>query len=307
MSYLRVRTAFVVLALVLNGSWAVAQATHPATAPELTPTRFMRFVPDGRGGGQLQTAIVTYQNDAGVKVHLVAAVHVADHSYYRDLNKTFAGYDALLYELVKPKDVDPPAPGMGERSGGGAIGFMQDMIKQALDLRHQLDEIDYTPLNFIHADLDAEAFRRKQAERGESLWGLMLQQLMRELTNPQANANAPVLDIQELLEALQSPDRSRRLKMVLAPQFGEIDASANGLAGPDGSVIITERNKEAIKVFRRTLAAGKRNIGIFYGAAHLPDMEERLDLLGFRPVSTEWRTAWDMSVKPARPAPREQL
>jgi len=43
-------------------------------------------------------------------VHLLAAVHVADSQYYKDMGKTFEKYDALLYEMVKPKDVGVPAP-----------------------------------------------------------------------------------------------------------------------------------------------------------------------------------------------------
>jgi hypothetical protein len=50
------------------------------------------------------------------------------------------------------------------------------------------------------------------------------------------------------------------------------------------------------------LEAGRRELGIVYGAAHLVDMQERLLLdLGFTPESRRWLVAWrltDAAVEP---------
>jgi hypothetical protein len=63
-------------------------------------------------------------------------------------------------------------------------------------------------------------------------------------------------------------------------------------------VIITERNKMALKVLKEQLAAGKKNLGIFYGAGHLNDMDERLRKdFGLTPVSITWMTAWNLAPK----------
>ena len=53
----------------------------------------------------------------------------------------------------------------------------------------------------------------------------------------------------------------------------------------------------AMKVLKEQLEAGKKNIGIFYGAAHLRDMEERLKAMKFEREGSEWRVAWDMTEK----------
>ena len=87
---------------------ATADDAAPATQPAES-SQYMRFVPNGAGGA-LQTANVAFKNDAGVTVHLVAAVHIADKAYYDKLNKTFKGYDAVLYEMVKPKVPASPSP-----------------------------------------------------------------------------------------------------------------------------------------------------------------------------------------------------
>jgi hypothetical protein len=72
-----------------------------------------------------------------------------------------------------------------------------------------------------------------------------------------------------------------------------------GLEGPNGSVLVTERNKAAIKVLKQQIAAGKKNMAIFYGAAHMKDMEKRLEDLGFKRQKVEYRVAWDLTPKGA--------
>src|SRR5206468_1139098 len=103
----------------------------------------------------------------------------------------------------------------------------------------------------------------------------------------------------ELLAALGSPDQARQLKLVLARQFADIDDAMAGMEGDNGSVLLTERNKAAMKVLDQQLAAGKRRVGIFYGAGHLKLMEQMLFDRGFKKVGVTWRTAWNID----RPAP----
>src|SRR5215203_6041127 len=82
-------------------------AAQPSTdAPE--QSKFLRFVPDEKGGGTLQASVVRYENDQGVTVDLVAAIHIADRSFFRALDDSFADYDAVLYELVASKDMLGP-------------------------------------------------------------------------------------------------------------------------------------------------------------------------------------------------------
>lgn len=275
----------VVLALLTS---TVVYAQQPAAEKK---TEFLRFVDDANGGGKLQTAIVTYKNDAGATVHLVAAVHIGEKDYYKALNKTFEGYDGVLYEMVKPKDAGPPQP--GEERNNSIISVIQRFMKDALELHFQLDDIDYSKPNFVHADLDWETFQKMEEERGESIWGLMLQQMIREMMNPPKDQEE--IGVGDLLNALSSPDRARQLKLLIGRQFGHLEEQ---MAGFGGTVLITDRNKACFKVLKKELAAGKKNLAIFYGAGHMEDMEDRLDLMGFHQTGVEWRTAWDMTEKP---------
>ena len=265
--------------------------------------RFVRYVDDNKGGGQLQTAIVSYTDGQGHTVNLVAAVHIADPAFYQSLNKFFATQDAVLYELVAPKDSGPPQPNASPQS---LIGIVQHAMKDVLGLQFQLDGIDYTKANFVHADMDAETFEKMESERGESLWGLMFQQALKQMTDPQAQQDQ--MDPDQLLAALMAPDRSRQLKLILGKQMQNMEEMSAGLNGGQGTVLVTERNKACFAVLTQQLAAGKKTMAIFYGAAHLPDMDQRLTAMGFKSTGTTWQTAWDMSapasgVGDAGPAP----
>jgi hypothetical protein len=297
--------ALFLIPLLANLPLRAEEATKPQ---QQEPTKFLRFVEDGRDGGRLETGDVTYKNDQGVTVHLVGAVHIADTGYFAALNKSFEGYDALLYEMVKPADMEMPKPhAAAEDDGGiqangiGLVHILQKGMKLFLDLDYQLDGIDYTKKNFVHADLTAEEFNRMQDERGESIFGLMLQQMLKELMKGDAGAAGNVQDIDPmtLLGALSSEDSARQLKLILAKQFEHMDEMVAGLEGPNGSVLVTERNKAAIKVLKQQIAAGKKNLAIFYGAAHMKDMEKRLEDLGFKRTKVEYRVAWDLTPKGA--------
>jgi hypothetical protein len=283
-----------------------AVAGEPATQPSV-PQSFMRFVDDGKGGGSLQTADVQFRNANGVTVNLVGAIHIGEKTYYDALNREFQGYDAVLYEMVKPKDAAPPAPGDGERSDS-AISQMQRFLKNALDLDFQLDDIDYTAANFVHADLDRETFEQMQEARGETFEMMFFKMAMKAMTDPNVmNAAAGADGDVDVISMLTHPDMERQIKLVLARQLGQIDLTAMGLDGPDGSVLVTERNKQALKVLHDTVAAGKKKIAIFYGAAHLTDMSKRLADMGFAPVSTQWNLAWDLKIRADQPSAMEKL
>jgi hypothetical protein len=289
------RYLLAVVALVGTCGIAVAESTTSPASTQPTQVRFIRFVGDANGGS-LETSDIRYRNAAGATVRLVSAVHIADEAYFADLNESFKGCDAVLYEMVKPHDAGAPEPGESHSD----ISKLQRFLKDTLDLSFQLDEIDYNAKNFVHADLDAETFTKMQAERGESFASLMLSQLIKSLTNPQAQTSPD--DVTDSLDLMTRPDGTRQFKLILARQMGSIERGAMGLDAMNGSVLLTERNKAAIRVLRDSLKQGKKNIAIFYGAAHMEDLADRLDLLGFEPVSTKWHAAWDVHIREDKPS-----
>jgi len=245
----------------------------------------------------MQTSIVTFQfrqeNKEDIVVDLIGAVHVADKPYFEELNRLFTGYESLLYELVAPEDNNIPTGGKSQHP----VGQMQQTMKSMLDLSYQLEEVDYRKKNFVHADMSPEEFSRVMNQRGESFYQMLLRAMGAAMAKQSVNGGSSDA---ELLFALFAKNRSLRLKRVMSTQFGDLEASMKAIEGENGSTIIGQRNKKCLDVLQRELDKGTKRIGIFYGAGHFPDMEERLaKRFGLYPdeKSVRWLTAWDMDDK----------
>ena len=67
--------------------------------------------------------------------------------------------------------------------------------------------------------------------------------------------------------------------------------------GPEGSTIITERNKKALAVLGREISqGGQKRLAVFYGAGHLPDCNAgwiRTLKCGRR--APQWLSAWSLA------------
>lgn len=281
-------------------SWLLPFAVAACSATiDDEPTDFMRFVQDEAGSGRLESALVNYVDADGRQVALVGAVHIGDRAYYEELNALFTGFDAVLYELVAERGMKPE-PGAGTDS---PLSMMQRFMKDSLDLTFQLEEVDYAPENFVHADIDPQGFAAKMDEKGETLLSMMLKLMRAEMERAEAKPDSQISSMAMLL-ALTSKDSARTMKLLLGRQFEDMEAMVAGLdkgSKGEGSTLLGERNKICMDVLQEQIAAGKRRLAIFYGAAHLPDMERRLRELGFTRKSQEWLVAWDVPV--AKPTP----
>jgi hypothetical protein len=258
-------------------------------------TQFIRVVRDGEDQPTaLQTAIVHYgpadrrRDDVGVS--LIAAVHVGDADYYDRLNAEFANYDAVLYELVAPEGTRVPRGGQSDP--GNPIALLQNGLKGMLDLEHQLEKIDYQAENLIHADMSPEEFAESMKAKNEDFMSMV----MKMMQQGQAGGGGQQgLNVADLFAALTSGD-SMALKRGLAGQFENLEGTMALLEGPQGSTLISERNKVALKVLADQVIDGKKSVAIFYGAGHLPDMEARMaEVFDLKPRDARWLTAWDLA------------
>jgi hypothetical protein len=285
------------------GFWSfVVCTTALAAAAERAPEK-ERFVRLLRGADNspvaLQTAIVRFSKEANSvapTVDLIGAIHVADRSYYKELNRRFRDYDAVLYELVAPEEATVPAPG---QSPGSAVGGLQVGMKSLLELEFQLDWVDYRPENMVHADMSTVEFRETMKRRKESFLGMFFRLMGRAMAE---QSEGPVGSTDwKILAAMFAPDRAHRLKLIMAEEFSDMEGEMSIFEGPEGSTIITERNKKALRVLREKLAKGHRKLAIFYGAGHLPDLQQRLEHeFGMRPTKTIWLTDWSLTPEKTR-------
>jgi hypothetical protein len=295
---------------------------------------YVRYVGDDKRG-KLQTVIVTLKK-GDVQLELVGAVHVADPDYYKALTKLFAGYEELLFELVdgqkmkqgiegepmpvKPKtppaplkqgefppDEDDAAPAKERSPAFKIISTLMHGFGNYFHLQYQTDGIDYHTKNFVHADVSMDEFVRLQADKGESFVDLMRKAIEAQL-DVGSDRNAEPKGSQFLLALLGD---SSGLKVAMARQLASAGDIVSAMEKQDGgTVIITERNRKALTVLDREVATGHRNLAIFYGAAHLSEMEKELEKKGYHRTGERWLTAWDIkpraeSSRPTVPAPKE--
>jgi hypothetical protein len=271
----------------------------------------------------LQTAIITMTKD-DTTIELVGAVHVADPDYYKALTKLFTVYEALLFELVDGQKLKeglegksharepgttttgknvPPADDEERNPAFKIISGMMQGFGNFFRLQYQTDGIDYHTKNFVHADVSMDEFVRLQADKGESFIDLIRKAMEAQLkvgTDRKAEPKGS-----QLLLALLGD--SSGLKVAMARQLAAADELVNVMEEDGGSVIITERNRKAIEITNREVASGRKNLGLFYGAAHLADLEARLEKQGYRRTAERWMTAWEIKprvdeVRPPAPA-----
>jgi len=248
---------------------------------------------------RLQTAITRYERN-GTIVDLIGAIHIADKDYYDALNLRFTGYNVLLYEMIggeniaarltTPAKAAPPANEKARKLDG--LKQLYDGACEMLQLSSQSAVIDYTAKNFLHADLTLEEFEALQAQRKESILSFFLLASLKHQETRQPNSL-------RLLRAMltKNPELMKQELLIT------MDSSEDQIAAFAGeNVIIGDRNARCMEVLAGQIAANQRKIGIFYGAAHFPDMEKRLLALGFHRVAQEWLTAWDVRKEVRRPA-----
>ncbi|QDU25238.1 hypothetical protein ETAA8_03010 [Anatilimnocola aggregata] len=293
---------------------AVAQEGKPAANAEAKATaakeaadnqepaaqeNFIRIHRNDKGTPlTMDTGIARYQAAAGKNkgaiVDLIGAVHIGEKSYYDALNKKFEDYDVLLYELVAPPNTRIPKGAKG--SSGHPIAAMQTGMKSMLGLEHQLECVDYTKANFVHADMSPDEFAKSMKDKGESFAQMIFRAMGAGMAQQATGKQSGDL---EMLAALFSNNRAQKLRLAMSSQFEDLDSQTIIFDGPDGSTILTERNRKAFEVLAKELAAGKKKIGVFYGAAHLPDMEKKLaDDFGMQRTELTWLPAWSLTSTP---------
>lgn len=245
---------------------------------------------------QFETSVVRMQGAAGQTLDLVSAVHVGEAGYYQELNTRFQHYDAVLYELILPEEV------AGQRlpskmEGGGTLSTFQGMMARTLGLTTQLDQIDYSPAHFVHADLTQEALARSMAARNESVWSYF-QKVLADAGSSNASPDLGVsdqefaqLDFMAIFSGMPSPRDRRTLRKIMA---STLSGGGAGMGAMDDTALLADRNTAALKVLDAQLGAGKRKLALFYGAAHMPDLELKLRKKGWKRGETTWLKAWSL-------------
>lgn len=293
------------------------QAADAATTADATEAvaPYLRVVRDQRERPlRLETSIRTFERTADasgsngaaqtVRVDLVSVIHIGEREYYEQLNEQFDDYDVVLYELVAPEGTRVPSGG-GERNLH-PVSLLQGGMQNMLGLDSQLACIDYQKPHLVHADMTPEEMNESIAKRGEDPLSMFFRMfgysLAQQARNPRAANDADLL-----MALLDRQNRTWRMRQLMADQFESVGGGLPIFDGPEGSTLVTERNKVALEALAAQIAAGKRRIGIFYGAGHMPDFQRRLtgEEWGFEPRRDKWLFAWELRAPDDRPGDGE--
>jgi hypothetical protein len=265
---------------------------------------FMRVRKDAKGRPvAMETSITRYEliNEEGerITVDLIGVVHIGEKNYYNKLNKRFEQYESLLYELVAPEGTVIPKG--GRKSDGvsmNPVAALQKSMQSALGLDFQLDHIDYTKKNFTHADMTPTEFGESMAKNDESVSKYALRAIGQSMAMQGAGKGGSNAS---MLVMLFSRNKEIKMSRMFADQMQQMEAGMVMFEGRDGSTIIDHRNAKCMSILDREIKSGKKNLAIFYGAGHLPDMERRLmSDFKMKRGGQNWLKAWNLEIPPRK-------
>ncbi len=272
----------------------LAVAFRPVLAQQ--EPNYVRFIQgDGEWQGELQTSVVTLVNARGVELDLVAAVHLGEEDYYARLNDYFTTRDVVLYELVAEPNQIPVRDGARSSS---LIGFIQQSMADFLDVGFQLNEIDYSPYNFLHADLTPSQLQALMASKNESFLTMFIDLAMVHMAEHNASDDEALspFNMLSVLRAMISEDQSAAFKYLFATELGRSGGVMAGVELEQQFTILGDRNEAALGVLREALQnPDNQRISVFYGAAHMPGIERgAIAEMGFSRTEEHWLAAWLM-------------
>jgi hypothetical protein len=247
------------------------------------PTNFVRTAHHADGTGSLDVGVAAYENPtSGRRVYLVGAVHVAHIETFAAQQSLLDSMDLVLWEGVGASE--KPEPEVLERFD--VLFKSQVMLKNILDLDFQLDQINYERPFWRNSDMSINEVEAALTERGLSM--IPNEEIFRAIFGT----------IFKLMDPASIPRNAalgKYYRTSIAPLMADMDQLMNQ-AGTEGlkEVLIELRNEVVMADLADLLSVpGAERIGVYYGAAHLPDMDRTLrEELGLQFLGMHWIPAW---------------
>ena len=188
-------------------------------------------------------------------------------------------------------------PVRGSReSSTSLIGLIQKAMAGFLNIGFQLDEIDYTQSNFLHADLTPSQLDELMASKNENFFTMFLNLSMAQMAQQSASAEDRLssFNMLSLLSAMNSENQNAALKFLFGQELGRSGGVIVGEELEQQLTLLGDRNKAALRVLGNALQNPDfRRVSIFYGAAHMPGIEREISsTMGFTRTGLRWKPAW---------------
>ena len=322
----------IITPLLVCGSAAFAQGASPKqTSPlaRFAVEPYMRVTNGATGGVELQVAVrkLVPTNGVGPVIWLAGASHIGETNYYALLQKHLDAQALVLFEGVhngrkpaqtnaapagKTAEATPPSPkpeaaAPEPATKPGERTSLQKDLAESLGLVFQLEAINYTRTNFLNSDLSLKELRDlmdkddepaapdspKEKRKNEAFETLIKAMEGNSLFGTLLKAGFKMVGGNPRLQAMT--------KLALIEALGGIRGDLSRMKSlPEDvqrlmEVLIQSRNDAVLRDLRAELkrAQPPASVSIFYGAAHMEDMERRVRReFGYRAESDLWLPAF---------------
>lgn len=277
-----------------------------AGSPADPPQPYMRVQRGEEGTVSLQIALRQFlpRDTEGPEIWLAGVSHVGETNYYQELEAFLKRRTLVLFEGVGFDKQVFRERQRQLRADPNAEGSLQTVLASSLDLAFQLDTIDYDQDHFRNSDMTVEEIQKlmlRQAEEGR-LDGVAE-------SNPEFLALMAAMEGSSWLGAFlhvgvkllgTNPKLKAMTRLMLIEVLGGVRGDLSEMQGlpPDVQellrVLIRARNGVVLRDLKDALAESDRDssVAVFYGAAHMDDLEKRLrNELSYRSGEERWMTA----------------
>jgi len=231
------------------------------------------------------------------RLRLLGVAHIGSEAYYREIQTRLDKADRVLFEGVGGDEKAFRKPDPGGPMADGA----QARLARALGLEFQLFAVRYDRKHFVNSDLSPrELMALFSGEDTEELMPDGQRRMLELMATMEGTGLAGQL-LPVLLGGIESrPAYARAATWALVEILGKLPADISKLQGmpPDlkelMTVLIQRRNDRVLEDVARELSGPNppRDLVIFYGAAHMHDLEERLrEQHGLEAGETVWLPA----------------
>jgi len=300
------------------GAAAPCLASDSAPATEHQPAPCMRITRPHTNRIELQIASRPFHapKPGQPVIWLMAVSHIGESNYYASVQADLNRQDLVLFEGVGGGEAMKRQSRLAKQAAAGnatepsdqepQTASLQSAMAESLGLAFQLEAIDYDHPHFQNSDM---SIAQLQA---------VMMKTIAETADDTAESSGAGVEFLALMQAMDgsswmgailqmgvrllgsSPKLQALTRLMMIEVLGQLEGDMAGMKGLPPNmqelirVLIQERNKVVMQDLQRTLKAPQlpASIAVFYGAAHMDDLEKRLVTeLNYQPGPDIWRSA----------------
>jgi hypothetical protein len=234
---------------------------RPNKTTVVLETRAVKLVPEG-GNGPV--------------VWLVGAAHIGQSSYYKAIQKILDAQSLVLFEGVRPAKSPETVKASQNSSSKPVEAFPTKdkssyrLFADAVGLDFQLYDIDYSKKNFVNSDLSWAEVSSLSSKQGAAT-ATKISGIGRLLDAGSSEGQLLGTFLQQIKS---DPGSQEAMRIVLAEALSTPGVLVSLLGEGTTDVLINRRNEKVLSDLDKRKSVS--SVAIFFGAAHMPDMEHRL-------------------------------